>query len=791
MLLKNPVFTAVALIALSLGVGANTAIFSVVNGVLLSPLPYPHPDQLAMVWGDNREQGIRDDITSYPNFLDWRDRNKTFHGMAGFRDYAINLTGAGEPEELRGAAVTSNFFQLMGVNPAMGRGFTIEEEQPGKDKIIVLSHGLWQRRFGGDPGIMNKTISLNGEQATVIGIMPPGFQFPEKAEFWAPLTPNERMRASRGAFWLTVIGRLKAGVTQAQAQADMAVIAGQLEQQYPGPNAGMGVNVVLLKDQVVGNIRTALLVLLCAVAFVLLIACANVANLLLARAATRQREIAVRAALGATRLRIIRQLLTESVLLSIVGGALGLLLARWGIVFLLKLSPANIPRLDNIQLNARVLAFTFGLSLLIGLLFGLAPALQTSQFDISETMKEGGRGSGSPGIQRIRSALIVAEFALTLTLLIGAGLLIRSFWHLQQINPGFKTDRLLTLQLGLPRTKYREGAQAITFYQQLQERLAAIPGVESASATSTILLPKLPASSGFSIENRPPDPNETQVELPFDSVLPNYFQTMGIQLLRGRAFTAGDARDTPGVAIVNETFVKRYFPGDDPIGKRFTFGDTNNNPRWISIVGVVRDTKRQGLDAPIRIESWLPHAQSPSGKMQIVIRTAGDPQTLVGAVREAVWSLDRDLPIQKAQTMGQILDESVAPRRLNMLLLGLFAAIALILAAVGIYGVMSYIVTQRTHEIGVRVALGAQTGNVIRLVVGQGMKLALLGAGAGMITTVVLTRLMSALLFGVSATDPLTFVATALLLLMVALLACWTPARRATKVDPMTALRYE
>ena len=791
MLLKNPVFTAVAVIALALGIGANTAIFSVVNGVLLRPLPYAQPEQLAMVWLDNRRQGIRDDITSYPNFLDWRDQNKTFQGMSGIRDHTVNLTGVGEPEELRATAVSPNFFQLMGVNPSQGRGFTSEEEQPGKDKIVVLGHGLWQRRFGADPKILNRTILLNGEQLTVVGIMPPGFQFPNKADLWIPLAPNERLRAARGAFWMPVVGRLKAGVTRAQAQADMNVIASQLEQQY-SVNAGYGINVVPLQEQIVGNFRTALLVLLWAVAFVLLIACANLANLLLARGASRQREVAVRIALGATRLRIVRQLLTESVLLSVVGGAVGLLSAWWGVRFLLKLGPSDIPRLDNIHLDARVLFFTFVVSLLTGVFFGFVPALQTSHVDIGGTLKESGRsGSGGPRAQRIRSAFIVAEVALTFILLIGAGLLIRSYWRLQQVNPGFKIDHLLTLDLSLPRSKYRDGAQAVAFYQRLQERLAAIPGVESASATSAILMPKLPNSGGFSIENRPPDPREQQVELPFDSVLPNYFQTMGIQMLRGRAFTSQDARDALDVAIVNETFAKRYFPDGDPIGKRFTFGNANNNPRWISIVGVVRDTKRQGLDAPVRIESWMSHAQTPSSSMQVVVRTAVDPQTVAGAVREAVWSLDGDLPIPKMQTMDQVLAESVAQRRLNMLLLGLFATIALVLAAVGIYGVMSYVVSQRTHEIGVRMALGAQVGDVLRLVVGQGMKLALFGAGLGLIATFVLTRLMATLLFGVSVTDPLTFVAIFLLLLLVAFLACWIPARRATRVDPIAALRCE
>jgi putative ABC transport system permease protein len=792
MLLKNPGFTLIAVLTLALGIGANTAIFSVVNGVLWSALPYPQPEQLAMVWLDNRRQGIREDITSYPNFLDWREQNKTFQGMAGVRDRNVNLTGVGEPEEIRAATVSANFFQLMGVNPVRGRGFTAEEEQPGKDKIVVLSHSLWQRRFGGDPGILNKNISLNGESHVVAGVAPPGFQFPEKTEIWAPLAPNEQMRAARSVFWLPVVGRLKPGVTRAHAQADMDLIGKQLENQYPDMNAGYGINVVPLTEQTVGSIRRSLLVLFGAVLFVLLIACANVANLLLARAATRQREVAVRAALGAGRWRIVRQLLTESLLLAGVGGALGVFLAWWGLQLLLDLSPANIPRLENILLDGRALGFTLGLSLLTGLIFGLAPALQTSQLKLSETLKEGGRGgAGSPRAQRIRGVFIVAEVALTLALLVGAGLLIRSFWRLQQVDPGFETDRILTMRLTLPRSKYPEGAQVASFYERLQERLSALPGIEAASATSGILLPMVTNSSNFTIENKPQDPREQQLELPFNAVMPNYFQTMGVQLLSGRAFTAQDARDKPRVAIVNETFVKHYFPNEDPVGRRFTFGDATDNPQWNTIVGVVRDSKRQGLDQPIRMESWLPHAQTQPRRMEVVLRAAGDPLALSQAVREAVWSLDRDLPIPKMETVERILSENVAQRRLNMLLLGLFALVALILATVGIYGVMSYAVTQRTNEIGIRMAMGAQTSDVIRLVLKQGMKLALAGVAIGLVATFALTRLMASLLFGVSATDPITFAAIAALLTGVALLACFIPARRATKVDPMVALRCE
>ncbi|MGH9767390.1 MAG: ABC transporter permease [Blastocatellia bacterium] len=791
MLLKNPGFTLIAVLTLALGIGANTAIFSVVNGVLLSALPYPQPEQLAMVWCDNRRQGIPDDITSYPNFVDWRDRNKTFQGMAGMTSSNLHLTGVGEPEEIRAATVSINFFQVIGVGPMLGRGFTAEEEQPGNNTRVILSHALWQRRFGGDPGILNRTISLSGITNTVVGIMPPGFQFPENTDMWRPLAPSDGMRQARFGFFLPVVGRLKPGVTRAAAQADLDVIANQIEQQFPDM-AGYGVNVVPVLEQTVGAIRRSLLILFVAVLFVLLIACANVANLLLARAAGRQREVAVRAALGAGRWRIVRQLLTESMLLAVLGGALGVLLAWWGLRLLVDLSPANIPRLENIRLDGRVLWFTLGLSLLTGLIFGLAPALQTTHLKLSESLKEGGRtGAGSHRAQRIRGALIVAEVALTLALLAGAGLLVRSFWRLQQVDPGFKADNLLTLRLTLPRSRYTDGAQAVSFFEQLQERLAALPGVVAVSATTDIMLRRLATSSSFTIENRPQDPSELALELPFDRVLPDYFQTMGIQLLRGRAFTAQDGRDSPRVAIVNETFVKRYYPNDDPIGKRFTFGDAGPNAQWITIVGVVRDTKRQGIDQPIRIESWMPLAQRPAGSMDVALRTTGDPLALSSSVREAIWSLDRDLPIPRIQTMEQNLSVRVAQRRLNMLLLGLFALVALIMAAVGIFGVMSYAVTQRTNEIGIRMALGAQTGDVIGLVLKQGMMLVLAGVAIGLIATFALTRLMASLLFGVSATDPITFAAIAALLIVVALLACWIPAWRAAKVDPMVALRCE
>jgi putative ABC transport system permease protein len=792
MLAKNPVFTAVAVIALALGIGANTAIFSVVNGVLLQPLPYPQPEQLMMVWLDNRRQGIRDDITSWPNYTDWRDQNKTFQGMAGYRTTRLNLTGTGEPEELSSVMVTGNFFSIMGINPAMGRGFTAEEEQPGKDNVVILSHGLWQRRFGGDPSVINRQINLNGQVTTIIGIMPAGFDFPRRTELWGPLAPNERTRAARGSFWLPVVGRLKPGVTPTQAQADMNVVGGRLEDQYPQINRGYGVNVVPLHEYTVGDIRRALLILLGAVGFVLLIACANVANLLLARAATRGREIAVRSALGAGRARIIRQLLTESLLLALIGGAFGIMLAAWGIKMLTKLGPANIPRLSEVHLDGRVLAFTALVSILTGIIFGLVPALQASRLDLSEMLKEGGRtGSGGGRARLVRSAFVVVEMALALVLLIGAGLMIRSFARLQNVDPGFRTDHLMTMQLRVPRSKYREGPQITAFYRQLQERLAALPGVTGVSATTGILLPKLANSAGFIIEGKPQEPEEQRLELPFDAVMPDYFKVMGVGLVKGRFFTDQDGPNSPNVAIINETMVKRYFNNEDPIGKRFSFGQPQTDRDWITIVGVVKDTKRQGLAAPIRIESFMPATQNISRGMEVVIRTSGAPQALAGSIRAAVKTLDADLPIARMQTMEEVFSDSIAERRLNMLLLGLFATVALVLAAVGIYGVMSYAINQRTHEMGIRIALGAEPRDILRLVVGQGMALSFAGVGVGLGVAFILTRLMSSLLYGISATDPVTFIAVPAILTGIGLIASYIPARRAVRVDPMIALRYE
>jgi len=794
MLIKKPGFTLVVVVTLALGIGGNTAIFSVVNGVLLSALPYPQPEQLAMI------RPASEGLASYPIFADWRDRNQTFQGIAAMNAESFTLTGRGEPEKIRAARVTANFFQLMGVNPARGRGFTAEVERPGNHRTVILGHGLWQRRFGGDPGILNRTILLDGAPFVIVGIMAPEFKFPENTDMWMPLVTNGSIRTERGGFWLYLVGRLKPGVTQTAAQADLNLIAKQVADQLGLEDSlfsGSGVTVAPLLEHTVGSLRKNLMILFGAVLLLLLIACANVANLQLARAAFRSREVAVRAALGAGRWRIIRQLLTENILLAVLGGALGVLLAWWGLRLVLALSPIDFPRLDNIRLDARVLWFTLALSLLTGLGVGLAPALQATRLELNQALKEGWSGGAwSRRANRIRAVFIVTEVALTLALLVGAGLIVRSFWRLTQVNLGFRADQLLTLQLELPPSKY-PGSQAVSFYSTLQERLSALPGVEGVSATSNILLSEAPLSSEFTVENRPPI--DEKFELPITSVQPNYFQTMGIQLLRGRAFTAQDTRDSPKVGIVNETFVNLYFPNEDPIGKRFRFDlfrfdQPVTAGQWITIVGVVRDTRRQGLDKPIRIESWLPYTQFeeiPPLSMEMALRTTGDPLALSHAAREAVWSLDPNLPILKIQTMERILSEKMALRRWNMLLLGLFALLALILAAVGIYGVMNYAVTQRTHEIGVRMALGAQTSDVLRMVVWWGISLTLTGVALGLGAALGLTRVLKNQLFEVSSTDPATFALIALLLTGVALIASYIPARRATKVDPLQSLRHD
>lgn len=795
MLVKEPGFTAVAVIALALGIGANTAIFSIVNAVLLRPLPYTDAGQLVMVWMDNRGGGIKEDIHSFPNYVDYRDGNTTFAAMAGYTNASLNLTGTGEPERVLGASATASFFDVMRVSPVLGRAIAPEENVQGKDRVIVLSHGLWQRRFGGERNIIGREIQVDGANRTVIGVMPKEFRFPEKqTDFWVPLAMAPDLQAQRGAYWLTVIGRLKPGVTVEQARPEMEAIAKRMETNFPESNTKMGVNLVSLREQTVGRLRPALYVLLGAVGLVLLIACANVANLLLSRAAAREREFAIRAAMGAGRGQIIRQLLTESVLLGLLASAVGVGLAVFGLDALKALLPADMPSVDQIGVDARVLGFTLGVSFLTACAFGLVPALQASKPKLSETLKEAGDRGGSHGVRskQVRRLLVIAEVALAIMLLVGAGLLIKSFNRLQAVELGFRTDRLLTLELQLPFSKYGDGTTRRPFHQQLLERLNHLPGVEGAAATTSILLSTLANSGLFNIEGRPTPPAGERVELTFDSVTPNYHQLMGTPLLKGRAFTEQDGPDAPRVVIVNDTFARRFFPGEDPIGKRINFGDgpdQTQNPWW-TIVGVVADTRRNGFDREPRPESYMPLLQRTPGRTIYVVRTSSpDPTTLVTAVRNAVRGIDPNQPIFGIKTMDQVMNETTAQRRLNTILLGTFAGLALVLAAVGIFGVMNYSVTQRTHEIGIRMALGAQRSDVLKLVVGQGMILACIGVAVGLFGAYALTRLLATMLYGVSATDPVVFAAVAGLLALVAVFACYLPALRASRVMPTVALR--
>lgn len=792
-LLTRPAFTVVVVLALAIGIGSNTAIFSVVHSIILRPLPYSEPDRLVMIWVDNRRIGIAKDIHSYPGYIDYRDQNQTLESVAAYSGMSVNLVSAGEPERVIGTMATASLFDVLGVKPLLGRTFTVEEEELGRHQVVVLGHGLWQRRFGGNPDIVGQSVQLSDVTRTVIGVMPSGFRFPHQdAELWVPMALSQEARNARGGFSYYAIGRLKSGVRFEQAKADVGAISDRMEQQYPDIMDGYGVNLMRLHEHVVGRVQPALFALLGAVGFVLLIACANVANLLLARAAVREREIAIRLAIGASSRRIVRQLLTESLVLAIAGGVFGVLLARWGLDVLVALSPRDIPRLDEIRIDRWVLGFTLGVSLLTALLFGLFPALQASRPELNESLKEGGRDTAAGGRGRkVRNALVVAEIALSLVLLVGAGLMVKSFMRVQELNLGFRPDNLLTMNIQLVRSRY-QGRLSQTFFNQLIQRVEALPGVESVGAVTAIFIPGLANSAGFTIEGRPQSPPSEQVEAPIDFITPGYFRTMGIPLLRGRELTEQDGPDQPRVVIINNTFAQRFWPNEDPLGKRFKFGSPDSQAPWLTIVGVVGDMRRTGFDSAVRCEAYLPYTQrSFAGFMTLVTRTTSDPIGLASAVREEVRALDANLPVSHVRTVDQMLDEMIAERRLNTVLFGIFAAVAMILAAVGVYGVMSYSVVQRNHEIGVRIALGAGRRDVLKLVLGQGMMLTSLGLGIGLIGAWLITRVMVTLLFEVSASDPTTFVVIAGLLAAVSLAACVIPARRASRVDPLVALRHD
>ncbi|HEY0007020.1 MAG TPA: ABC transporter permease [Pyrinomonadaceae bacterium] len=805
MFLKSPALTAIAILALALGVGANSAIFSIVNAILLRPLNYENPERLVMVWERNDKKGYGEIPTSLPNFVDLRDSNKVFEGMGAFTDSSFNLTGGDQPEKVTGLRVTASLFSLLGTKPLKGRVFLAEEDQPEAARVLILSHGLWQRSFGANPNLVGQNVSLNGESYTVVGVMPPGFKLPPSftatiassqytmphADLWVPLK-TDAIPMLREVRALYMLGRLKPGVTPEAAKAEMSVIARRLQQEYPATDADMEVSVIPLQKQVTGDIRMALIVLLGAVGCVLLIACANVANLLLAKATGRQKEMAIRIALGATRLRIIRQLLTESALLGICGGLLGLLLAFWGVRQLIAFSPPNVSRLSDVRIDGRVLVFTLLVSLLTALIFGLAPALQASKSDLNETLKEGGRSnSGGSRQNLLRSLLVIAEVALALVLLITSGLMLKSFIRLQHVNPGFNAENLITLELLLPDNKYGEKPQQVAFQQQLTQRIGSIPGLQSAATVDNLPFSGNESNFSMTIEARPA-PNASERPRAFHrTVSPQYFQTMGIPLRQGRFFTDSDTADTPGVAIINETAARRFWPNEDPIGKRFKQGRAESKNPWLTIVGIVGAVSHTALEVGSQPEVYLPFAQNPATTISLVARTNSDPRTFTASVRREVSALDKDLPVSNIKFMDEIVSGSVSQPRLYTMLLGIFAGLALILATIGIYGVMAYSVTQRTHEIGIRMALGARPRDVLRLIIRQGMFLALTGIFLGLLVSLALTRVMASLLYGVSATDPVTFTAISLLLALVTLVACFIPARRATRVDPMIALRYE
>jgi putative ABC transport system permease protein len=793
-LTRRPGFTIVAILTLALGIGANTAIFSVVNAILIQPLPYKDPNQLVIVWEDASVLGFTYNTPSAANFIDWQKQNQVFQGLAATARQSFNLTNVGDPEQLDGRRVSGNLFQLLGVEPQLGRALTAEDDQSGANPVAVLSNSFWQRRFASDPTIIGKSLTLNGQGYTVVGVMPARFQFPSREDqLWVPLAFTAEQAGDRGRHYLQVVARTKANVTLPQAQADMNTIAGRLEQQYPATNTHIGIILVPLHDVLVGDIKPALYVLLGAVAFVLLVACANVANLLLARAAARQKEIATRIALGANRRRLIRQFLTESVLLSTTGGVVGLLLAFGAIRFLRAFIPDNISQVSSIGIDVQVLAFTMLVSVTTGLVFGLAPALQASNFNLNETLKEGGRDSsaGNRG-NRIRSLLVVAEVAVSLVLLIGAGLLINSFLRLSHVDPGFDTKNLLTMNIVLPESKYDDVKKRTLFYDDLIHRVEALPGVKSAAVINSIPFVLQGDSFGISIEGRPEFAPDKRPEVTTRKVSSHYFETMGIRLLKGRQFVEQDRADTPSVAVISETMARRLWPNEDPIGKRIKPGSLQSKEPWIEIVGIVNDVKQFQLNAEPKVQMYLPHSQFEWFiPRHLVVKTDVNPLSIASTVRKTVWEIDRDQPVSNIHTMEDVLSESVTKQRFTMILLAVFAGLALVLAAVGIYGVMSYSISQRTHEIGIRMALGASTVDVLKLAMGQGLRLVLIGLGFGLVAALLLTRAMTSLLFGVRPTDPVTFVAVSAVLISVTLLASYVPARRATKVDPLIALRYE
>jgi putative ABC transport system permease protein len=787
-LTKNPGFAAVAILTLALGIGACTAIFSVVNSVLLRPLDYPHSEQIVVIRETNLPQ-FPEFAASPPNYLDWAKQTKSWQYLAAYSGAQINLTGEGEPQRLVGVKATAHYFDVYGIRPAFGRWFLPEEDVNGKNHVAVLSYPCWQRVFGGDANAIGRLIQLDGDTYTVIGIAPSHFGQASKVDAWLPMgfKPDELNADARGGHYLNVIGRLRPGVTLDQAKAELDVLAAQLARQYPDSNKGWGVTMARILDFSVRDVRTVLYTLLGAVGCVLLIACANIANLLLARATARHREISIRTALGASRLRLVRQLLTESILLALTGGAMGVILARWGLDLLLALAPSTLPRTNDIQLDLPVLIFTILLSIFTGVIFGIAPALLAAHTDVQEGLKQGARGS-TDARGRLRGALVITEVAFALVLLGGAGLLARSFMRLTNVDPGFVPEHATVLRLALPEKKYEKPEQQLAFANSLLARLRVLPGVKVAGLTHS-----LPLISdwvlGFKIEGRPEIPPSDLPSTNYYSVTPDYFRAMGIRLIRGRLFDAHDDSRGPRVAVINETLARQFFPNEDPLGKRILV--TNGPDVWRQIVGIVADIKQYGVDKETTSQTYEPYAQYPFRSLNIVLRTEGSSTLLAGMLRPAVYAIDKDQPVGAIQPLEEILGATLAKQRFGMVLLIVFSGVALVIAAVGIYGVMAYSVVQRTGEFGIRMALGAQRSDVLRLVLSHAGKLVGLGLLIGLGATILASRVMDSMLFQTSAHDPLTFSLTILLLGAVALAACLLPARRATRVNPIEALRTE
>jgi len=794
-LLKRPGATLIALLTLALGIGVNTAIFSAVDSVLLRPLPFKDPERLVSIWEQTPKIGILRNEVAPANFFDLRTQNQTFEAIGATGPQDVNLTGDGDPERISGQLVSANVLSILGVEPALGRTFLANEDQPGQEHVVVLSHALWQRRFNGDPSIVNRNITLNGEAFTVVGVMPRGFFFPEReVDLWIPWAMEPEQAAGRGDHYLRLVARLRSTASVEQANHDLKSIAARLEAEYPRTNEGLGFTSNSLHRDYVGDLRLPILILFGAVGLVLLIACANVANLLLAQATTRRREIAIRIALGARRWTIVRQLLVESLLLAGAGGLLGVLVAFWGVTGLAKFLPESLSKLQTVTVDTRVFLFTLGVSALTAIIFGGVPALLASRTRPGETLSDTARDvSGGTSGRFVRRVLVVSEVALAVVLLVGAGLLIRSFQRLRQVDIGFTTENRLTMKMVLPMPKYVKADARRAFYDQTLARVEAIPGVEAAGVITVLPLSFSGMNFSFSVEGQT---SPSDLQLPFALyrvVSPGYFRAMGITLQRGRLLDAHDTPDSQPVLLINQRLADQYWPHEDPIGKRLKIGPVDSPNQWLTVAGVVNNVRQTGLYEQ-KLEIYVPYAQERRVFMSprdLVVSTKADAASVVGAVRQAVWSVDKDQPISDVRTMDQVVAASISKERFQSLLLGLFAALALVLACVGLYGVISYAVVQRTHEIGVRMALGAKPVDVLRLVIRQGMALTIIGLIVGVAVGSVVTRVLSDMLYGVGTRDPLTFVGAPLLLLVVAFLACYIPARRATRIDPLVALRYE